>query len=241
MEVFKGYVDHIVYRNEENGYTVFELTEAGEDAIFCVGTFPGLDAGETVEVEGTLVDHPVYGTQIKASTWRVVPPDDVTSMERYLASGAVKGIGPALAARIIKKFGDDTFRIMEEEPELLTSVKGISERIAREIADQMEEKKDLRNAMVFLQQYGISNTLAVKIYDTYGTERLYQVLRENPYKMAEDISGVGFKIADGIAARIGIHSDSEYRIRSGLLYCLLQAEADGHSFLPEEVLKEKAE
>ncbi len=241
MEVFKGYVDHIVYRNAENGYTVLELEQGGEEPIYCVGIFPGLDAGETIEVEGCLVDHPVYGTQIKASSWRAVPPDDVTSMERYLASGAVKGIGPTLAARIIKQFGDDTFRIMEEEPERLTAVKGISERIAREIADQMEEKKDLRNAMVFLQQYGVSNTLAVKIFDTYGTERLYQILRENPYKMAEDITGVGFKIADDIASRIGIRADSEYRIRSGILYCLLQAEADGNSFLPEEMLRQKAE
>ena len=123
------------------------------------------------------------------------------SMERYLASGAIKGIGAALAARIVKKFGNDTFRIMEQEPERLSEIKGISERKAREIAVQMEEKKDLRDAMVFLQQYGISNTLAVKIYDTYGLG-LYGVMRENPYRLAEDSSGVGFKIADEIAEKI---------------------------------------
>ena len=128
-------------------------------------------------------------------------------MERYLGSGAIRGVGEALAARIVKKFGDDTFRIIEEEPERLAEVKGISERKAQEIAIQMEEKKDLREALVYLQQYGISNTLAVKIYNTYGME-MYSVMRENPYRLAEDVSGVGFRIADEIAGKIGIHTDS---------------------------------
>ena len=160
-------------------------------------------------------------------------------MERYLGSGAIKGIGAALAARIVRKFGDDTLRIIEEEPERLAEVKGISERKAREIADQVEEKADMRKAMMFLQQYGITQTLGMKIYRQYGQE-MYGVLKENPYKMAEDIPGVGFKIADEIAARIGIHTDSDYRIRSGILYILLLASGEGHVYLPKEVLLKRA-
>lgn len=166
-------------------------------------------------------------------------PTDRVGMERYLGSGAIRGVGEALAARIVKKFGDDTFRIIEEEPERLAEVKGISERKAQEIAVQMEEKKDLREALVYLQQYGISNTLAVKIYNTYGME-MYGVMRENPYRLAEDVSGVGFRIADEIAGRIGIHTDSDYRIRSGILYTLLQAVGEGHCFLPLELLLRRA-
>ncbi len=166
-------------------------------------------------------------------------PQDSLAMERYLGSGAIKGIGAALAARIVRKFGDDTLRIIEEEPERLAEVKGISERKAREIADQVEEKADMRKAMMFLQQYGITQTLGMKIYRQYGQE-MYGVLKENPYKMAEDIPGVGFKIADEIAARIGIHTDSDYRIRSGILYILLQASGEGHVYLPKEVLLKRA-
>ena len=211
MENQKGYVDHIIYRNGENGYTVLVLSCEKED-ITCVGTFKDIDQGESLEVRGDYVEHPVYGAQLKVSEYRIVAPEDAASMERYLGSGAIKGIGPALAARIVKKFGNDTFRIMEEEPERLAQVKGISENKAREIAVLFEEKKEMREAMVFLQQYGISNTLAIKIYRTYGMN-IYGVMRENPYRLAEDINGVGFRIADEIASKIGIHTDSDYRIR----------------------------
>ena len=146
-------------------------------------------------------------------------------MERYLGSGAIKGIGETLASRIVKKFGNETFRIIEEEPERLAEVKGISERKAQEIAEQIIDKKDMREAFLFLQKYGISNTLAIKIYNRYGMN-LYSVMQENPYRLAEDIDGVGFRIADEIATRIGIHTDSDYRIRSGILYTLLQATAE---------------
>lgn len=135
--------------------------------------------GDCIEAEGNFVDHPVYGSQFKVTRCRAVTPEDAAGMERYLASGAIKGVGAALAARIVKKFGKDTFRIMEEEPERLIEVKGISERIAREISMQVEEKREMRDAFLYLQQYGISNALAVKIYNTYG-ERLYGVLQEIP-------------------------------------------------------------
>lgn len=238
METINGYVEHIIFQNKENGYTVMNLVAEGEE-ITCVGMFKGLTQGENISAQGEYVEHPVYGNQFKVSTYQTVAPKDSVSMERYLGSGAVKGVGAALAARIVKKFGDDTFRIIEEEPERLAEVKGISERKAREIAVQMEEKKDLREALVYLQQFGISNTLAVKIYDTYGV-KLYNVMQENPYQLAEDINGVGFKIADEIAAKIGIHTDSDYRIRCGVLYTLLQAVGEGHCYLPMNVLLERS-
>ena len=238
MDNIIGYVDHIVYQNSDNGYTVMALVAEGEE-VTCVGMCKGLGQGENISAEGEYIEHPVYGRQFKIQTYETVAPTDRAGMERYLGSGAIRGVGEALAARIVKKFGDDTFRIIEEEPERLAEVKGISERKAQEIAVQMEEKKDLREALVYLQQYGISNTLAVKIYNTYGME-MYSVMRENPYRLAEDVSGVGFRIADEIAGRIGIHTDSDYRIRSGILYTLLQAVGEGHCFLPLELLLHRA-
>lgn len=239
METIDGYVDHIVFQNRENGYTVMSLITEGEE-VTCVGMCRGLTQGDTISARGEYVEHPVYGAQFKINGYQTVTPKDSAGMERYLGSGAIKGVGAALAARIVKKFGDDTFRIIEEEPERLVEIKGISERKAQEIAVQMEEKKDLRDAMVYLQQYGISNTLAVRIYDTYGME-VYGILKENPYRLAEDISGVGFRMADELASKIGIHTDSDYRIRSGILYVLMQAVGEGHCFLPADVLLERAQ
>ena len=238
MEKITGFVEHIVFQNAENGYTVLELSgDEGETVL--VGMMKGITQGESIQAEGDYTEHPVYGRQFKVTAYRTVTPKDAAGMERYLASGAIKGIGAALASRIVKKFGADTFRIMEEEPIRLVEVKGISDRMAREIASQMEEKRDLREAFLFLQQYGISNTLAVKIYNTYG-DGLYRMIQENPYKMTEDIEGVGFRTADEIATRIGIHTDSDYRIRSGILYCLSQATAEGHMYLPKELLLQRA-
>lgn len=238
MEKRKGYVEHIIFRNPENGYTVLNLVSKGEE-LTCVGFFPNLSDGENIEVEGEITTHAVYGEQLKVSSYEVVPPDDTESMERYLRSGAIKGIGAALAARIMKKYGDDTFRIIEEEPERLAEIKGISERKAREIAEQMEERKEQRDALMFLGDYGISANMALKIYDAYGMS-LYSIMKENPYRLAEDILGIGFKTADEIAERIGIHADSEYRIRSGIMYTLLNATGDGHVYLPREILLKQA-
>lgn len=238
METVNGYVEHIIFQNSENGYTVMNLV-TGEEEITCVGMCRGLSQGENITAQGDYTEHPVYGKQFRLSGFQVVAPKDSISMERYLASGAVKGVGPALAKKIVKKFGDDTFRIIEEEPERLTEIKGISERKAQEIAVQMEEKKELREALVYLQQFGISNTLAVKIYDTYGMQ-LYGVIKENPYRLAEDVAGIGFKMADELAAKIGIHTDSDFRIRSGVLYTLLQAVGEGHCYLPVDQLLGRA-
>ena len=238
MEVRKGYVEHIVFRNNDNGYTVFQLVSE-EEELTCVGLFSVLAEGELVKVSGYMKEHPLYGEQLQVEQYELLAPEDETAMERYLGSGAIKGIGAAMAARIVRRFKGDTFRIIEEEPERLAEVKGISEKKAIEISAQMEEKKDLRQAMMFLTQYGISVPLAVKIYQQYGN-RTYQVVEENPYRLADDISGIGFKIADEIASRIGIHTDSDYRIRSGLLYVLLQATGEGHTCLPKEDLLHRA-
>ena len=238
MERIEGYVDHIIYRNQDNGYTVMNVIADGEE-ITCVGLLHYIGDGELVEITGHYKDHATYGRQLQIETLEIKAPEDELSIERYLGSGAVKGIGVSLAARIVRKFHEDTFRIMEEEPERLAEVKGISERKAMDIASQMEEKHEMREAMVYLQKYGISNTLAVRIYETYGS-RLYRVLEENPYQLADDIDGIGFRKADELAARIGIHTDSDFRIRSGILYTLLQASGEGHMYLPGSVLIRRA-
>ena len=234
MASAEGYVERILFHNEENGYTVLVLNNR-EEEITLTGTFFTVSEGEYIQAEGEMTEHPVYGEQMRVSSYEFTAPSDAASTERYLASGVVKGIGPAMAARIVKTFGDDTFRIMEEEPERLTEVKGISERKALEIAAQISEKRDMRQALLFLQQYGISLNLAAKIYHRYGTE-LYRMIRENPYRMADEVEGVGFRIADSIAEKAGIRVDSDYRIRSGILYTLQQAIGQGHTCLPKELL-----
>ncbi len=234
MEKIKGYIEHFIYKNAENGYGVLNLV-ASDDEIICTGVFRDVDIGDTIEAEGDYISHPVYGDQFKVSSYEVSVPDDAASMQRYLGSGAIRGIGEALAKRIVSTFGDDTFRIIEEEPERLSEIKGISEKKAMDIAVQMAEKREMRNAMIFLQQYGISDNLAVKIYNTYG-ERIYKVIKENPYQLSDDIAGVGFKTADEIAGKVGIQIDSDYRIKSGILYALLQASLDGNTYLPMDEL-----
>ena len=234
MEKLAGYVEHIIYRNADNGYTVLNLV-SGEEEITCVGIFSAIAEGENIEASGDYTDHPTYGKQFKVESFEEKAPEDEEAIERYLGSGAIRGIGLALAARIVRRFKADTFRIIEEEPERLAEVKGISERKAMEIADQVNEKRDLRQAMIFLQQYGITMNLAVKVYQQYGQE-VYGIIRENPDRLADDIEGVGFRTADEIAVRVGIRMDSDFRIRSGILYVLLQASTEGHTYLPEEEL-----
>lgn len=240
-ECVTGYIDHIIFRNEDNGYTVMVLKGVkDEDELTCVGTFPVITQGASIEAEGSFIQHPVYGKQFQAVRLTEKMPEDAMAMERYLGSGAIKGIGAALAGRIVRHFGADTLRIVEEEPERLAEIKGISEKKAHEIAIQIAEKSEMRKVMMFLQKYGISLNLGAKIYQKYG-DSVYSVLQENPYRLADDISGVGFKIADEIAYRIGIHTDSDYRIKSGLAYTLLQAGGEGHVYLPREELFRRAE
>lgn len=234
MDRIEGYVDHIVFRNSDNGYTVMQVICGGEE-LTCVGTLHYIGDGELLEAEGYYTEHATYGRQFQIESYELKAPEDAVAIERYLGSGAIKGIGVSLAARIVRRFKNDTFRIIEEEPERLAEIKGISERKAREIADQVEEKRDMRKAMIFLQQYGISTALGVRIYSQYGPN-VYQVVKENPYRLADDIHGIGFRIADEIATRVGIHTDSDFRIRSGIIYVLQQASMEGHVYLPKEVL-----
>jgi len=235
MDIVEGFIERIIFRNEENGYTVLAVAN-DEDEQMLVGIMPYISEGEYIVAEGTYTVHAVYGEQLQVKSYKIQTPEDTVSIEKYLGSGIIKGIGPVMAARIVKKFKLDTFRIIEEEPERLTEIKGISLKKAMDIADNVQEKKDMREAMIFLQQYGITSNLAVKIYNRYGPG-LYTVLRENPYRMAEDIPGVGFKIADEIATRVGIHSDSDFRIRSGMLYVLQKAAGNGHVCLPLDILQ----
>lgn len=235
-EVFRGYIEHIIYRNETNGYTVFEIAckDTGED-VACVGICPFVNEGEKVEVEGIFTEHKTYGPQLKVSRVQVVEPDDAEAIEKYLASGAIKGIGMVMAKRIVEKFGDETFEIMENEPERLVEIKGISLNMARKISEQYDGKKEMREAMLFLQQYGISNQLAVKIYSEYKSD-LFNVISNNPYKLANDIKGVGFRIADEIGKRVGIDANSPYRKKCAISYILSQAGSFGHIYIPEDEL-----
>ena len=234
MAAVRGFVEKIKYRNEDNGYTVLSLA-AEDDEYILVGTFPYITEGEMIQASGTMTEHPIYGEQLQVESYEIMTPEDADAMERYLASGAIKGVGAALAARIVRRFKADTFRIMEEEPERLAEVKGISEKMAMSIGEQMEEKRGMRQATMFLQKYGISVNLAVKIYQEYGP-RMYGIIEENPYRLGDDIPGVGFKMADEIARKVGIFTDSDYRIKSGVLYTLLQAVGNGHTYLPEDEL-----
>lgn len=240
MATITGFVEKIKFRNEDNGYSVLSVSSEQEEYVL-VGTFHYISEGEMIEATGTMTEHPVYGEQMTVEAYQVKVPEDTAAMERYLGSGAIKGVGAALAARIVRRFKADTFRIIEEEPERLAEVKGISEKMAMAISDQMEEKKDMRQAMIFLQEYGISMNLAAKIYQEYGP-RMYGIIKENPYRLADDIPGVGFKMADEIAQRVGIFTDSDYRMKAGILYTLLQASGQGHTYLPrEELFRQAAE
>ncbi len=239
MEDLEGFVEHIIYRNRENGYLVFRLS-AEDDDWTCTGSASLIEEGMYVLLKGDFVDHPSYGPQFSFVSYETKKPNDVLSIEKYLSSGAVKGIGAKLASAIVREFGEDTFRIMEEEPERLVKIRGISEKKARDIAVQMETKQDLRNAVIFLQQYGISQQMAVRIFEYYG-DRVYGILKENPYRLAEDIDGVGFRMADQIAAKAGILVDSDFRIHSGILYLLMQASREGHLYLPLSELNRRAD
>lgn len=234
VKYVEGFVENIIFRNEDNGYTVFNIVYNDEE-ITCVGVLSYINTGEFITAQGEFVKHAVYYMQFKVTSYEFRAPDDAASVRRYLSSGAIKGIGEKMAERIVKTFGDDTFRIMEEEPERLAEIKGISMSKAMDIANQLIDKKDIRKAMMFLQRYGIQMNLANKIFKRYGND-IYNILEQNPYRLADDIEGVGFRTADEIASRAGIKIDSEFRIKSGIFYVLNQATMQGHTYLPYDKL-----
>ena len=252
----KGYVEKIIYTNSDNGHTILDVSLTSDEIkrlqaecpdyaddideeMVCVGTLHLINAGEYVVFNGDFTVHQTYGLQFKVTSYEESRPEDMDSIERYLGSGAIKGVGPALAARIVRHFKMDTFRVIEENPEELSQVKGISNRMAMEIADQVAEKKGMRNAMLFLGKLGIGMNLAVKIYKEYG-EKVYEIIEHNPYKLADDMEGVGFKIADEIARNSGMELDSPFRIKSGILYALSAAVSAGHTYYPMDALIEEA-
>ncbi|MDD6405800.1 MAG: ATP-dependent RecD-like DNA helicase [Clostridiales bacterium] len=233
----EGYVEKVIYKNEDNGYAVFAVEgEDGED-IF-VGNLHGVAEGIYVSAEGEYVEHPTYDLQFKFTSCEIKMPDDMLGVEKYLGSGVIKGVGEALAKRIVKKFRMDSLRIIEEEPERLAEIRGISERKAREIATSYNEKKGMQDALMFLTGLNIPVNLAVRIYNEYGDE-VYDIIKTNPYKVAEDITGVGFKTADEIADRLGIGRDSDFRVRAAIMYTLLGANRLGHMYLPQKALVDK--
>ncbi len=237
MKNISGYVENITFRNEDNGYTVLTLL-SGKKEIKCTGTFGYIGEGEYVEIEGEEVFHDIYGEQIKVISYEIIPATDEFSIKKYLGSGAIKGLGAVLADRIVERFGEDTIRIIEEEPERLAEIRGITIRKAMDICKQVEDKKDMRDIMIFLQGYGISPALANKIYTLYGTE-VYDIIKTNPYRLADDVAGVGFKTADEIARRAGVEVNASVRIKSGMCYALADASTSGHTYLPKEQLAQR--
>lgn len=237
MKNISGYVENITFRNEDNGYTVLTLL-SGKKEIKCTGTFGYIGEGEYVEIEGEEVFHDIYGEQIKVISYEIIPATDEFSIKKYLGSGAIKGLGAVLADRIVERFGEDTIRIIEEEPERLAEIRGITTRKAMDICKQVEDKKDMRDIMIFLQGYGISPALANKIYTLYGT-KVYDIIKTNPYRLADDVAGVGFKTADEIARRAGVEVNASVRIKSGMCYALADASTSGHTYLPKEQLAQR--
>lgn len=237
MKNISGYVENITFRNEDNGYTVLTLL-SGKKEIKCTGTFGYIGEGEYVEIEGEEVFHDIYGEQIKVISYEIIPATDEFSIKKYLGSGAIKGLGAVLADRIVERFGEDTIRIIEEEPERLAEIRGITTRKAMDICKQVEDKKDMRDIMIFLQGYGISPALANKIYTLYGA-KVYDIIKTNPYRLADDVAGVGFKTADEIARRAGVEVNASVRIKSGMCYALADASTSGHTYLPKEQLAQR--
>lgn len=233
----EGYINKIIFTSEDTGYTVFSVETAdGEDVFVC--SYPGIAEGMYVRGEGQYEHHPRYDIQFVCDTVELSMPDDLEGIKRFLASGIIKGIKEVMATRIIMKFKEDTLRIIEEEPERLAEIKGITEKRARQIAISFRENSEYRKVIVFLTQYGISVKLAMKIYREFG-EDIYRVIKENPYRIADEIPGVGFRTADGIAMRAGIPVDSKFRLRSAVIYVLNQIMAMGHIYIPEEMLIRK--
>jgi exodeoxyribonuclease V alpha subunit len=235
-----GIIEDIIFRNEDNGFTVLELSsEADNTLITAVGSLPFVVEGERVKITGQWSMHPDYGEQIKIESYESAIPTTQQSLERYLASGLIKGVGPSTAKRLVEHFGMDTLDIIQLNPDRLTEVPGIGAKRAQIIAASFYEQKEVREVMLFLQSYGISTNFAVKIYKTYGEETI-PILKENPYRMAQDINGIGFKTADKVARNMGIELDSPYRVMEGTRYVLSQGANYGHTYLPREELIVKA-
>lgn len=239
MERIEGVVEDIIYRNEENGYTVLSVINAGEETTV-VGVMFGVTVGETIMAEGTYTSHNIYGQQLKVSHIESSMPNEVAAIERYLSSGAIKGIGPSLAEKIVDKFGPDTFYVIENDPLKLAEIKGISEKKAQAVGTVFYEQRTMRQAVIFLQEYGVSLTYALKIFGQYK-DKTYEIIKNNPYLLAEDIQGISFRIADDIAEKVGVDRRSEFRLMAAVKHVLMKNSMDGHTYLLSRLLKAQTE
>ena len=234
----EGNVENIVYRNEENGYTVLEIAD-GEDVITAVGSMPPVTAGDKVVLTGDFTEHKIYGRQFAARTCEICRPSESADILRYLSSGAIKGIGPSTAQRLVREFGDSTLEVMETQPERVALLKGISTEKALDFAAQLKTNAGIRTLMLYLGEYGISNTVAIRIFNAFGAQSVERI-RENPYCLCQGGLGVPFERADFIAKREQLEHDSEVRVCAGLSYVLRHNEGGGHTCLPKDKLTQVA-
>jgi len=238
METIAGTVEEIIYNNESNGYTV-GIIETDDDVVTFTGLFSSISLGEQIEVEGDWKDHPRYGKQFEVKNYKIIMPDSIEGIKKYLASGLIKGVGNATASKIVKEFGEDTFKILQYHPEEIMKVEGIGEKKAEKIVDSFREQLEIKEIMLYLQKYNISPSYGIKIYKEYGSETIEKV-KENPYRLTSDIYGIGFKLADKIAEKMGIDKKSEYRISAGVRYNLVESASDGHTYLPKDIVVKRA-
>lgn len=238
MEIIQGTVYDIIFRNDDNGYTV-ALLESEDDIVTITGVFSSILEGEAIEVHGSFVSHPRYGKQFKVEIYEVMLPSSIDGMEKYLSSGLIKGLGQSTAKKIVEHFKEETFEIIQKHPERLTEIEGIGKVKADIISSSFSEQIDLKEIMLFLQNYDISPTYGIKIYKKYGKETI-QIVRNNPYQLSEDIFGIGFKLADKIAYSMGIEKQSPFRISAGIKFILMEYAGNGHSYVPKNLLISKA-
>ncbi|WP_431357043.1 helix-hairpin-helix domain-containing protein [Paraclostridium benzoelyticum] len=238
MEKIEGMISDIIFKNEDNGYVIAHLSNENNDIVI-VGCMPTLTVGESIEVEGKWINHKTYGTQFEVNSFMPVTPSSIEGIYVYLSSGIIKGIGEKMAKRIIEKFGVDTLDIIQNSPHRLSEVEGIGSKKIEQIAKSYEENRELRNIIMNLSPYGITPNFCLKIYKRYKNKAI-DIITKNPYKLAEDIRGVGFKVADKIASNLGIDKFSKDRIMQGILYTLNQSLGSGHTYLPKNALIDEA-
>ncbi|MCL1844272.1 MAG: helix-hairpin-helix domain-containing protein, partial [Defluviitaleaceae bacterium] len=236
----EGQIEGVIFHNDENGYTVFSISpEAGDDEIVCTGFLSNPLEGENIKIEGTYVDNPKYGRQFSVTNAHRIPPSTLAGIEKYLASGIIKGIGAKTAKQIVARFGEKSFEVIESDPDKLSQIRGISLLKAVMMSEAFHAQHAQREAMLFLQENGITPAAAMKIYKRYKDETIESV-RQNPYRLADDIDGIGFKTADAIAYRMGISRDAPARISAGVRYVLWEAANDGHTYMPTSALTRQA-
>ena len=229
---YKGFIDRLTYHNPENGYTIARLVVEGQrERIAIVGTLASIQEGESVEVEGVWTNHPKYGKQLKVEHYKAVYPSTLEGMQKYLGSGLIKGVGPRSAKRIVDHFGAETLDIIDEDPRRLEEVPKLGKKRVELIAEAWDEQRQIKDVMVFLQSHGITTGYAVKIFKTYGQEAIQKV-RSDPYRLERDVDGIGFRIADRIAQRLGLGRDAPERVQAGIRYLLSEAADEGHVYLP---------